>query len=146
MQLPKNLHQRLAEEFRFIADKMHEENDPARKLYLFSGMYGEANRLLNWTWDRDLVLLHNVLQNTHQLFSGRLQAVASGDRAFRLSGELFELLTQAADDLAEYMLAEYMEEEGQKPDLCELLGRFAELSYATTGNGNYLSEKGLLKL
>ena len=142
MQLSKDLHDRLAAEFRFAADKMGESEDPRRKLYFFSAFYGEIGRILNWTWDRDLALMHMVLQNTYQQIHARTQLSATGaDRAIRLSGVFYEALTMAANDLAEYV-----EKEDGDQDLRQLLGRFSELSYFTTGNGQYLFEKGVLRL
>jgi len=142
MQLPEVLHERLARELRFAADQMQQEDNYSRKLYFFSAIHSEIGRVLNWMWSRELVLIHNVLQDTHQRISSRLGAISVGqERIIRLPEMVFELLDKAANDVAEYV-----EQHGEDKDLCELLGRFAELGYATTGNGYYLIEKGLIKL
>ena len=52
-----------------------------------------------------------------------------------------DALNQAANDLATHV-----ENKGGSQELHDLLGRFAELSYASTGNGSYLYEKGHIKL
>ena len=51
------------------------------------------------------------------------------------------MLAEVTDDLAKYVAGE-----ADSQALCDLLGRFAELGYVTTGNGQYLYEKGVLKL
>ena len=138
MLLPDDLHKRLADEYRFAADKMAASKDPQRQLYFFSVFFGEAVRLLNWTWDRDLVLLHNILRDTHQQINGRLQG---GEAVIRIQSDLMNALNQAANDLATHV-----ENKGSSQELHDLLGRFAELSYLSTGNGSYLFEKGHIKL
>lgn len=142
MLLPDDLHKRLAEEYRFAADKMSESKDPQRQLYFFSVFFGEAVRLLNWTWDRDLVLLHNTLRDTHQQINGRLQSISiGGETVVRIQSDLMDALNQAANELATHV-----ENKGSSQELHDLLGRFAELSYISTGNGSYLFEKGHIKL
>ena len=142
MELPRNLQNRLADEFRIVAQKMQEEEDPLRKLYFFSAIYADIGRTLNWIWDKDLVLVHAVTQNAYERMNGGLQIVTSGrNRAMRIDSAIFDYL----DDAVEH-LAQYFEGKGNVEEFYELLRRFAELSYATTGNGSYLMEKGFIKL
>ena len=138
MNLPKGVHRRLATEYRFAADKMAQETNIQRKLFFLSAFYGEASRTLNWAWDRDVVLIHSVIQNTHQQMNARLQ---SGDRGELLSEAIFRGLAEAADELTRYV-----EGNGKDLDLQTILGRFAELAYAVTGNGSWLIERGTLKI
>lgn len=138
MHLPEAVHQRLAKEYRFAADKMAQESDINRKLFFLSAFYGEANRTLNWAWDRDVVLIHSVIQHTHQQITGRLQ---TGSGGVLLSDAIFSGLTEAADELTRYV-----ESNGKDLDLQTILGRFAELAYAATGNGSWLIERGTLKV
>lgn len=140
MPLPKVVQQRLIQEVRFAAEKIIEEQSMFRKLYFFSAIHGEIGRVLNWSWDRDLALIHNVFQHTHQAISGRVRSIPQ-ERAMEFPPEIMERLTQLADDLADYL-----EGPKDKESLCDLLGRVSELEYATTGNGNFLIEKGILKL
>lgn len=142
MELPENIQTRLAAEFRLVADKIHEEEDPFRKMYFFSAIYADTSRALNWVWDKDLALLHTVTQNAYERMHGGLQTIASGqNRAMRIDMIIFEHLGSAVENLASYF-----EKNGDVEELYEVLCRFAELSYATTGNGSYLMEKGLIKL
>ena len=138
MNLPKAIKQRLTQEYRFAADKMAVESDIPKKLFFLSAFFGEAGRSLNWGWDRDLVLIHSVLQHTHQQLNARLQG---GSRSMVQLDAVLESLTKAADELATYM-----ETDGRAPNLQDILGHFAELAFASTGNGSYLLERGVLKL
>ena len=54
---------------------------------------------------------------------------------------VFTALTQATFDLATYL----EKTEDNTEELHQILGRFAEISYAVTGNGSYLYEKGLIR-
>ena len=57
---------------------------------------------------------------------------------------VFDKLTQVASDLATY--CEEAENEDSKEELYRILGYFAEIAYAVSGNGSYLHEKGSFKL
>ena len=143
MQLPEHVHQRLADEFRFAVDQMQKEDSPFRKLYFFSVFFGEASRALNWSWDKDLVLIHEVCQQAHQKITARLSAIASrSEQGVALPPSLFERLTQLASELADYI----SDRDEVDTRLYDLLAGLAELAYASTGNGYYLYTRGTLKL
>lgn len=142
MQLPDDLLKRLANEFRFAADNMRETKDPYRKLYYLSVLYGEPTRILNFAWDRDLALIHHVLQKTHLDVASRLQSIDSRlERVLILPDVFWEALADVARSLADYV-----EKHGDESELCRIMGRFAELAYITTGNGYYLFSKGQITL
>ena len=83
------------------------------------------------------MLAYSILHHAHQEISGRLN---SSSREVLLSDEFFGRLAEAAS-----ALASYFESGSEGQDLQVILGRFAELTYAANGNGNYLVERGLLK-
>ena len=60
----KEFRQRLAKEGRNVATKIQESTEPAKKLYYFSVLYLEAQRVFNQEWDRDLVLIYMTGQFT----------------------------------------------------------------------------------
>jgi len=138
MHLPPDVRERLAKEYRFVATKMREESDPFRKTYFFSALFTEISRILNWHWDRDLVLLHWVLQATHQNLAARVES-SSASRNLELAGVLLNPLTKVAEGLADYM-----ERGGEGPEIYELIGRAAEAGYLSTQHGTYVTEKGLV--
>jgi hypothetical protein len=137
----KDLRQRLAAEYRYAATKMQEAT-PERKMFYFSVLFGEAQRVLNLEWDRDLALVHMVAQQSHMQISA--QAPVLGTMLPIKVSTVYEKLTQVTSDIAAYY--EKAENKKDKEELCQILGRLAEVAYATNGNGTYLYEKGILRL
>ncbi len=133
--------QRLAQEYRYASDKMQQSANPARKLYYFSILFGEAQRVLNWEWDRNLALIHMVALDVHKQITAQIPAFG----VLPINGDvIFEKLTQTVSDLATYF--ENLGNEEDNSRLCQILARLAEIGYAVSGNGSYLYEKGLIKL
>ena len=139
--LPDELHDKLTTELRYAVTKMAEVETPPEKMYYFSVFFGEATRVLNWYWDRDLALIWMVTQHVHTQITGRAQLISQGDPVVRLSTEFYNSLTQAS-----VALVDYIENRGDESELCRIVGKFAELVYATTGNGYYLLSKGNFSL
>lgn len=141
--LPKQIHERLASEFRLAASKVAEADELEPKLYYFSVFYGETGRMLNVHWDADLALLFEVVQTACQQIGNRARVPTGGGippggipdgfltALDKVSEELAESLQGAEIDLARFYAA---------------LARTAELTYVTTGNGLYLYLKGMIKL
>jgi len=140
----EELRQRLSKEYRYAATKMQESPQPARKLFYFSVLFGEAQRALNWQWDRDLALIYTVTQHAHTQINTTIQMPGLGQVLPIDWTTVYDKLTQVASDLAAYF--EKAENEGSKEELCQILGRFAEIAYVVSGNGSFLHEKGLVKL
>ena len=112
--------------------------NPNEKLYYFSVFFGECTRVLNWHWDRELVMIWAITQFTQTQAGLRLQSTRQGEPVAVLTKEFFDALTESA-----VALADYVENKGTEQELHQILGRMSELSYATTGNGFYLLQKGL---
>jgi hypothetical protein len=137
--LPEAIHKRLADEFRFAADRMAESPDPRSKLYFFSAFFGELNRAFNQFWDPDLALLHLVVQKTHEQINGRINTPLTGAG---IPPELPHALDRLGDQLA--ML--FSEKTVTDRALKRVLTMASTLGYAVTGNGYYLYLKGQLKI
>lgn len=141
MKLAKTDRESLAKEIQFVVEKMKAEPDPSAKMYFFSAIYGEARRILNRQWNSELALLHLVVQTTTMTINARLAALeARRDRGIRLPGDFMDKLIEGAENLMDPVLSE------DSGKLLESLSKFAELDFATTGNGNYLYQKGILKI
>ena len=139
----KEFRQRLAKEYRYAATKMQESPQPAKKLYYFSVLFGEAQRVINWEWSTDLALIHMVTMQVHAQINAILQVPGLGQPLPIDWTTVYDKLTQIASDLATYFEKE--ENEGSKEELYLILGHFAEIAYAVSGNGSYLHEKGAFK-
>jgi len=140
----KEFRQRLAKEYRYAVTKMKESPQPARKLFYFSVFFGEAQRVLNWEWNRDLALIHMVTQHVHTQINNTTQVPGLGQLLPIDWTTVYDKLTQVASELAVYF--EKTEDEDSREELCQILGRFAEIAYVVSGNGSYLYEKGLINL
>jgi hypothetical protein len=140
--LNKELQQRLAKEYSYAATKMQEATQPARKLFYFSVLFSEAQRTLNWQWDRDLALIYTVTQFAHTQINNMMQASMVNQALPTDWALIFDKLTLVVSDLASYL---ENAESNDNEKLVQLLGRFAEITYAVLGNGSYLYDKGLIK-
>ncbi len=139
----KEFRQRLAKEYRYAVTKMQEVKLPAKKLYYFSVIFGEAQRVLNWEWDRDLALIYAVTQHVHTQINTAIQIPGLGILPMDWT-IVYEKLTQLASDLVDYY--EKAENDDNREEMYQVLGRLAEIAYAISGNGSYLYEKGTLRL
>ena len=133
----KEFRQRIAKEYRYAATMMQQSEPLGQKLFYFSVLFGEAQRILNWEWNRDLALIHTVSQQAY----GQILSTTQPQVGMLLPPPIvFDGLTQATSDLAAYF-------EGPKDDqkkLCQILGYVAELAYLAGGNGIYLFGKGAI--
>jgi hypothetical protein len=135
----KEYRQRLSKEYLYAVTKMR-ETQPARKLFYFSVFFGEAQRVLNLEWDRDLALIYTVTLHVYTQITA--QAPIAGQLPID-GATIQEQLTKAAAALAAYY--EKAENESTRKELYQVLGRLSEIAYVVSGNGSYLYEKGLIK-
>jgi len=135
----KELKEHLISEYRYAATKMHDV-PLGRKLFYFSVFYGEAQRVLNFEWNRDLALIYTVTYHTYTQINN---AVHSTPQLPIDWADVYDKLTLAASDLTTYL--EKAKNDGSE-ELCQVLGRLAEIAFFVSGNGIYLYEKGSLKL
>jgi len=139
MAISDNLRKVMADEFRYVAERIREEKDLARKNYFFSAAYAVVYRVFNLEFDSSLVLVHDVLQRTYRNIDTRLTAIGSGqERAIKVPEGLFDRLAKHLDELGNAI--------DNKKDITEPLRKIAVISYVTTGNGYYLYKKGILKI
>jgi hypothetical protein len=143
MNMREEYRQRLAKEYRYAVTKMQEAQQAAQKLFYFSVFFGEAQRVLNWEWNADLVLIYTITQHTHTQINATTQMPGLPTLPIDWT-TVFDKLTQVSSDLATYF--ENLGNAESREELCQILGRLAEISYAVSGNGSYLYEKGSFKL
>jgi len=137
----KGLQRRLTEEYRYAATRMQQEGQPVRKLFYFSVFFGEAQRVLNFEWNRDLALIYTVTFHAYTQINNAMQSAA----LMQLPVDwtiIYDKLTLVASDLAAYV-EKAKNDRGE--ELCQILGRLAEIAYIASGNGVYLYEKKSFK-
>lgn len=128
----------LIDEFKYVALRLDKESEIPNKLYVYSAAHSVAYRVLNTEFDLELVLIHNVLRNTYtQINSAFGSMVAGAEKVIRIPEGLFSFLAQSLKGLADVL--------SEGGDVSIPLGKIAMAAYATTGNGYYLYEKGMLK-
>lgn len=143
MLLREELRQRLVGEYRYAVAKMQEVEQPAKKLFYFSVFFGESQRVLNWEWNSEIVLIYTVTQHVYTQINTITQTGLGQPLPIDWTN-LFDKLTQVCSGLADYL--EKANNEDTKQELCQLLGSLSEIGYAVSGNGSYLHEKGSFKL
>ena len=142
MQLPDDLRQTLASEFRFAAQQMADAEDFSAQLYFFTVFSSAVNRAFNQTWSNELALVYFIALAVHQELNPLAAAVMAGRSPIGFPTEIPEELTKACDELARVFEADRIDSGA----LHRVLARLAEIAYASTGNGRYLSLKGHIKL
>jgi hypothetical protein len=139
MKLSKDLKKTLVEEIAFSIKKMEETKEAQVLLYFFSAIPGMFQRIYNIEYDSDIVFAHYILKATHETFIQRLKASQpGGDIAIIIKDDQFERLISLSKELLRNIKKDN--------DIDEVMKKFVILLYSTTGNGNYLMEKGWLKI
>jgi len=139
MDIGDNFRYIVVNEISYAVNKMEESSSWEEKLYYFSAVYSVINRIFNLEYDSDLIYAHSILQETYNAFSQRIRAILKGgETLIPLDEEHFERLITITKELSNKI--------EEKKNIDNTLKKFAILSYATTGNGYYLLQKGLLKI
>lgn len=139
MKLSFNSKKAIVEELTYVANTIPKQADPPKKLFVYSAAQAMVNRILNIEFDADLILIHTVLQSTYVEINSRLNSIMTGaERAITIDPSLFDFLARSLQDLADAI--------SQDKDIAAQLAKIAAAGYATTGNGYYLHQKGILKL
>ncbi|MBP2029351.1 hypothetical protein J2755_000271 [Methanohalophilus levihalophilus] len=130
--------QELIKELRRIAIVMKKEDDPERKLYLFSASYGVAARTYRYSFSKHYLLAEFVLNTAYTAIGDRIQRIKSGDPTVEIAEEHFEKLQSAVASLADAFETD--------ESVLEPLETILAIAFSTSGAGNYLKEKGMLEL
>ena len=128
----------LIKELKFVEVSMKKEEDIERKIYLFSAAYGITSRTYRYNFSNDVLLADLVLNNSYQALFDRAQRIKTGDTTVKLEQIHFEKIEEGLRQLVKAF------EEGES--ILEPLETILTSTFSTSGSGNYLREKGLLKL
>jgi len=138
MNLPADLRERLVNEIRFVVERIRAEPNVRKKVYYFSGVYGEMFRLLNISYDPQLLFAHNIMSNACQLMRALSDAIELGrDTNVVFPDNFFDRLCVLLEELANQIADDH--------DTYDTLQAISCLSYINTGNGYYLFLKGILR-
>lgn len=128
----------LVKELKLVEVLMKKEENIEKKIYLFSAAYGIASRTYRYDFSSDVLLTELVLHNSHSALADRLQRLKSGDTTVDIEPLHLEKIEDGLRQLAECF------EKDQS--ILEPLGFILTTAFSTSGPGNYLREKGMLKL
>ena len=128
----------LVQELRRVENLMRRESSIEKKIYYFSAAYGITSRTFRYSFSKDILLTDFVLQGAYNILMDRLNRLKSGDKTVSLDEFLFDGI---CDGLK--LLADKVESKAKLQDALEII---LTAAYATTGPGNYLREKGDMKL
>lgn len=130
MKLSASMKKQLVEEIRFAADQMKKTEFIDQKLYLFSAVWGMAQRTINFEYDPEVNFAYQILKLAYDQINMRINAIKSGDKLIPIQDDLFPQIEKTLEEMAKKI------EKGSNiyPELQKILN----LSYLTTGNGYYL--------
>lgn len=137
MNLPTDLRERLVNEIGFVVNRIRTQPDLRKKVYYFSGVYGEMVRLLNINYDPQLLFAHNVLSSAYQSMRALSDTIELGrDTTIVFPDNFFDRLCTLLEELANQIRDDQ--------DMYNTLQAISCMSYINTGNGYYLFLKGIL--
>lgn len=128
----------IVNEISYSLEKMEKAAIIEEKLYYFSAVQGIFHRVFNIEFSSDLLYAHFIFNEVYKAFQQKLTAMKMGDLIFVISEEQIARLS----DLTKEFLTCF--ESDKNTD--DVLKKMVSLLYSVTGNGNYLVEKGLLKI
>lgn len=129
MKIPEDFKKYILSEFDFILQRIPQEENPKKKLYFFSASYAALERLMRYSLDPQLILMHAALNVCYNSLNSRLDGIARGDIVIDMpenfDGKLVEYLTELRNEIA------------KDRDTYQTLEKFVHLAYQTTGAGYY---------
>ena len=128
----------LVKELRLIEALMKKADSPDKKNYYFSAAYGITTRTYRYSFSKDVLLADLVLNHAYQTLLEASRRLKTGDTPVLLDGIHFEKIEAGLRELADAF--------ENDESILEPLENILTAVFSTSGAGNYLREKGLLKL
>lgn len=138
MKISEENKKRLKDEFAFVIDKMKSSEGPDEMLFYYSGMYGILNRIFNIEFSHELVFAHFVIEKTHQTIVERLGAMKAGQGITTFDKGFGPKFIEYTEELVDGFF--------DSKQRMKSLNKIVTLSYTTTGNGYYLTQKGKIDI
>jgi len=138
MKLSQEQKKRLSEELQFISKNINDNLDNNNLVaFYFSAAYGAFDRIMRENYDDDILFAEEVLR------IGYINMIeeAGGPDSPTIAKYGKEIISKVASNLN--IIAEAIR---KGDDIYSYLRNISVLSYALTGPGTYLLERGLLKL
>lgn len=128
----------LVKELRLVEALMKKEENIEKKIYLFSAAYGITTRTYRYCFSDDVLLADLVLMSGYQSLVDRFQRIKNGDITVKFEEIHFKKFEEGLR-----LLADAFE---NNESILVPLKIISTTAFSTQGAGNYLREKGMIKL
>jgi hypothetical protein len=129
----------LADELRRVQNYVSHEPTLERKTYYFSAAYGITGRTFRYSFSKNVLLADFILTQVYNQLVQAIGQMKAGNPSIRLSEEHFEKICDLLGSLADKF-------ESKDDNIQSQLEDLLTIGFSTTGVGNYLAEKGDLKI
>jgi hypothetical protein len=109
-----------------------------KKIYYFSAAYGITNRTFRYSFTKEVLVSDILLNAVYQMLFDRLNSIKGGNNSVPIDPLIFEKICDGLRELANSF------ESGDS--IFEPLKTITATGYSLTGPGNYLREKGDLRI
>ena len=141
MNIPENFFNIILNEFKEVQKFCNVAKTIDDKLYYFSASFGTLNRVMNFHYEPILTFMHQILQDVHQSFLNRF---ANSRNPAAITSQFPEDFFIKLFDYFDLLISAFQNK--NENQIREILEKFSNLTYATSGNGFFLYLKGNLKL
>ena len=139
MNISPEMQKSFTKEIRFVIERMKATSDTTEKLYFFSAVYGQAQRIINFEYDPELMFIYQVMQLVYGMLNARISVIKTGQEVgISIPDGLFDSLEGALGELADKV------DKGMESYFA--LQNMLNLAYTTTGNGYYIYLRGMIKV
>ncbi len=121
-----------------IVNLMRNENNLEKKLYYYSAAFGITQRTFKYIYSKDILLMDTIFSSSFNLLIERLTHIKNHD--LLVPGDVLNKAVLYITD----QLDEIVKKLGSGKNTIENLENILTAAYSTTGNGNYLLERGIL--
>ena len=132
------LKKELVEELRYVENLARKEPSIEKKIYYFSAAYEITSRTYRYSFSKDVLIADLILQGAYNMLTERLQLLKSGDKNVIPEPIVFDTICDGLRDLANAFES--------NDSILAPLETIITASFASTGPGNYIRERGQLKL
>jgi hypothetical protein len=141
MKLSKEKKDIIVNEFNEVYDLMKKSKDIGEKIFYYSATYAMVSRVFNIEFDPLLILMHSILQKTYNEINTFASSISNKQNMFfTLPKNYFESLENTLKELIISI------DKNEDHLIYKTLEKLSVIGYITTGNGNYLYKKGLVKI
>ena len=125
----------ISEEIKFVIDSLKKSEDVSLSIFYLSALHIMIKRVFNIDFNKHLVFLYVVLENSFRIIANENEIAKSQKRPIvgidkKFFSKLITLLEQLVNTIKEDKLT------------YDILEKITLLTYSITGNGIYLGKKG----